>query len=92
MILRIFLIIIMMKNPNHSEKKRAPPPQYHLESSRGDVKDRFTAFQLQSYFGGRQLKDYTLLSKLGTGLSVVDNDQNIPTVSELVNCKRGKQR
>ena len=68
-----------------------PPPQYHLESSHGDVKDQLTAFQLQSYFGGRQLQDYTILSKLETGLSVVDNDQNIPTVGELVNRKIGKR-
>ena len=33
-----------------------------------------------------------MLSKLGTGLSVVDNDQDIPTVGELVNRKRGKRR
>ena len=74
------------------KEKRAPPPQYHLESSRGDVKDRLTSFQLQSYFGGRHLKDFSLLSKLGTGLSVVDDDQHIPTVGELVNRKRGKRR
>ena len=54
------------KSKQFEKQMRAPPPQYHLESSRDDVKDRLTAFQLQSYFGGRQLKDYTLLSKLGT--------------------------
>ena len=52
------------------KQKRAPPPHYYLESNRGNVKDRLTAFQLQSYFGGCQLRDYTLLSKLGTGFSV----------------------
>ena len=62
------------KSKPFEKQKCAPPPQYHLESSRGDVKDRLTAFQHQSYFGGRQLKGYTLLSKLGTRLSVVDND------------------
>ena len=62
------------------KEKRAQPPRYHLESSRGDVKDRLTSFQLQSYFGGRHLKDYSLLSKLGTGLTVVDDDQDIPTI------------
>ena len=31
------------------ERNRVPPPQYHLESSRGDVKDRLTSYQLQSY-------------------------------------------
>ena len=30
-----------------------PPPQYYLESSRGDKKDRLTRHTLQSYFGGR---------------------------------------
>ena len=45
------------KTKQFEKQKRAPPPQYHLESSQGDVKDRLTAFQLQSYFGGRQLKD-----------------------------------
>ena len=74
------------------KQKRAPPPQYHLESNGGDVKDRLIAFQLQFNFGGCQLRDYNLLSKLGTGLSVVDNDQDIPTVGELVNCKHGKRQ
>ena len=72
------------------KQDRAPPPQYHLESSRGDVKDRLTAYNLQTYFGGKQLKDFSLLSKLGTGLSVIDNDQDLTTIGELVNCKRGK--
>ena len=74
------------------KQQRAPPPQYHLESSRGDVKDRLTSYQLQSYFGGRHLKDFGLLSKLGTGVSVIDSDQDIPTIGELVNRKRGKRR
>ena len=39
-----------------------PPPQYHLESSRGNKKDRLTCHTLQSYFGGRQLKDYKMLT------------------------------
>ena len=46
------------KSDQFEKQKRAPPPQYHLESSRGNVKDRLTAFELQSYFGGRQLKDF----------------------------------
>ena len=50
-----------------------PPPQYHLESSQGDKDDWLTRHTLQSYFGGRKLKDYKILSKLGTGLSVIDN-------------------
>ena len=36
--------------------------------------------------------DYSLLSKLGTGLLVVDDDQEIPTIDELVNRKRRKHR
>ena len=74
------------------KEQRAPPPRYHLESSRGDVKDRLTSYQLQSYLGGRHLPDYSFLSSLGTGLTVVDNDHDIPTIGELVNRKRGKQR
>ena len=39
---------LMAGGPETSEQfekeKRAPPPQYHLESSRGDVKDRLTSF------------------------------------------------
>ena len=73
------------------KEKRAPPPQYHLESSRGNVKDRLTAYHLQSYFGGYHLKDFGLLSKVGTGVSVVDSDQDIPTIGELVNHKRGQR-
>ena len=60
---------LMAGGPEQTEQfekeKRAPPPQYHLESSRGDVKDRLTSYQLQSYFGGRHLTDIGLLSKLG---------------------------
>ena len=74
------------------KEQRVPPPRYHLESSRGDVKDRLTLFQLQLYFGGRHLSDYSLLSKLGTGLTVIDDDQEIPTIGELVNRKQGKRR
>lgn len=74
------------------QENEPPDKQFHLESSRGDVKDRLTAYQLQSYFGGRKMKDFCLLSKLGDGLSVVDNDDEIPTIGELVNRKRGKRR
>ena len=61
--------------------------QYHLESSCGTVKDRLSAYQLQSYFGGKKLKDFHVLSSLGDGLTVVDNDHDVPTVGELVNRK-----
>ena len=73
------------KSKPFEKQKHAPPPQYHLKSSHGDVKDQLTVLQLQSYFGGRQLKDFNLLSKLGTELSVVNNDQEILTIHVLVN-------
>ena len=38
------------------------------------------------------MPDYSLLSKLGTGLTVIDDDCDIPTIGELVNRKRGKRR
>ena len=76
------------KTEQFEKEKRAPPSQYHLESSRGDVKDQLTSYQLQSYFGDCHLKDFGLLSKLGTGLSVIDSDQDISTIGELVNQKR----
>ena len=69
-----------------------PPPQYRLESSRGDTKGRLTRHTLQFYFGGRQLKDYKILADLGTGLSVIDNKNEIPTVGSLVNHKHGKRK
>ena len=47
---------------------------------------------LQSYFAGRQLKDYKILAKLGTGLLVIDNKNEIPTVGSLVNHKQGKRK
>ena len=74
------------------KEKCAPPPRCHLESSRGDVKDRLTPFQLQLYFGGRHLPDYSLFSKLGDGLIVIKGDYDIPTIGELVNRKTGKRR
>ena len=39
------------KDQQFKKQHCVPPPQYHLESSRGDIKDCLTAFQLQSYFG-----------------------------------------
>ena len=33
-----------------------------------------------------------MLSKLGTGVFVIDSDQDIPTIGELVNRKRGKRQ
>ena len=74
------------------KESRASPPNYHLESSRGTVKDRLTAHQLKTYFGGKNLRDFSVLSSLGEGLTVVDNDHDVPTVGELVNRKRGKRR
>ena len=81
-------------NPNEPFQKedRAPPPQYHLESSRGDVKTRVTPFDLKSHFGGRKLHDFSLLSKLGTGLTIVNDNSDLISVGELVNRKRGKRK
>ena len=78
------------KTGQFKKEKRSPPPHYHLESSCGNAKDRLTSYQLQSYFWVLLLKEFGLLSKLGTGVSVVDSDQDIPTIGELVNQKRGK--
>ena len=38
------------------------------------------------------MKDNKILSKLGTGLSVIDNKDEIPTVGSLVNYKQGKRK
>ena len=62
------------------KEKRAPSSRYHLNSSRGNVKNCLTPFQLQSYFGGRHLPDYSVLSKLGEGLTVVNDYHDIPTI------------
>ena len=70
----------------------SPPPQYHLESSKGDVKEGITRYALQDYFGGRQLADFSVLSLLGTGLNVINNDNKVPSIDTLVNRKRGKQK
>ena len=82
-------------NPTTQEfgkQDRAPPPPYHLETSRGEMKERVTAYDLQTHFGGRQLKDFGLLSKLGTGIFVFAPSNDIPTVGELVNRQRGKRK
>lgn len=73
-----------------SKDKCSPPPLYHLESNRGNTKQQLTRYALQSMFGGRQLHNFSVLSQLGSGNKVIDNDHNVPTVGELVNCKRGK--
>ena len=72
------------------KKKCAPPPRYYLESCRGDINDCLTPFQLQLYFGGLHLPNYSLLFKLGNGLIATKGDHNIPTIRELVNRKIGK--
>ena len=71
---------------------RAPPPQYYLESSRGNAKHRVTSHQLRNQFGGRKIHDFALLSKLGTGISVIEEGTDILTVGELVNRKRGRRK
>jgi len=75
-----------------AKEQRAPPPQYHLESSRGETKERVTAYDLQTHFGGRKLQDFSLLSQLGTGISVINNINDVPTIGELVNRKRGQRK
>ena len=54
--------------------------------------DQLTRHTLQSYFDGQQLKDYKILSELGTGMSMIDNKNEIPTVGSFVNHKRGKHK
>ena len=73
------------------KEQRVPPLRYHLGPSRGDVNNRLTSYQLQSYFRVRHFTDFSLLSKLGTGLTVIDDDQDILTIGELVNRKLGKR-
>lgn len=68
------------------------PAQYHLESSCGTVKDRLSVYQLKLYFGGKKLKYFCVLSSLRDGLTIVDNNHNVPIVSELVNPKQGKHQ
>ena len=68
---------------------RDPLPQYHLESSSGQVKYPVTPHQLKSQFGGHKFHNFGLLSQLGTGISLVhDGSDKILTVGELVNWKR----
>ena len=51
-----------------------------------------TRHTLQFFFCGRELKGYKILSKLGTGLSVIDNKNEIPIVGSLVYYKQGKHK
>ena len=48
------------KTATFAKAGRAPPPQCHLESSRGKVKDRVAAHELKSNFRGRKIKDFGL--------------------------------
>ena len=82
----------MDNDATFEKEERSPPPQYHLESSRGETIDRLNRYTLQSYFGGREMKDFNLLSKLGTGIKVIDNNNDIPSIGKLVNKKRGKRK
>ena len=50
------------KTEQFEKEKCAPPQQYHLESSCGNVKGCLTSYQLQLYFGSCHLKDFGLLS------------------------------
>ena len=71
---------------------RATPAQYHLESSCGTVSRGFLFINYNPTLVERNLKILCVLSSLGDGLIVVDNDHNVPTVGELVNHKHGKHQ
>ena len=66
-----------------------PSPSSFVESSKGKQKDRLSRHTLRSLFGGRALKDYKILTQLGTGLHVTDNDDTVPSIGQLTNIRRG---
>ena len=66
------------------------PPQFTPESARSK-KERYTTHELQTLFGGREIKDYGILTKLGTGITVANLEDNVPSVGKLVNRKRGRR-
>lgn len=76
-------------NDSHSKpfkkEQQVPPPQYHLECSSDKVKHRVTSYNLKSQFSGRKIYDFALLSKFGTGISVINEGSDLLTVGELVN-------
>ena len=61
------------KDKQFIKDNRLPSPQYHLESSQGKVKNHVTALILQTHFDDQKLKDFSLSSKLKTGISIVNN-------------------
>ena len=64
-----------------------------MESSHGDMKARITVYDLQIYFGNRQLiKDFGLLSQLGKIISIIEPTNGIPTVGKLVNQKYSEHK
>ena len=75
----------------HTKKgTNAPlPPNYSsVESARGAVPDRYSRYELETLFGGRQLKDYGVLAGLRDGIKMNNNNKDLLTIGRLVNIKR----
>ena len=69
------------------------PPNYStVESARGVAPERYSRYELETMFGGRQLKDYGVLTGLGDGIKMNNTSKELLTIGRLVNIKRGRSR
>ena len=66
---------------------QAPPPQYHLKYSSGEVKHCVASFDLKSQFNGLKIHDFNLGLKLGTSVSITKDTTETLSIGELVNWK-----
>ena len=69
------------------------PPNYSVvESAKGSSPDRYSRYELETLFGGRRLRDYSVLSQLGTGIRINNTSDTMHSVGSLVNIHRGRRR
>ena len=79
--------------PNRLPTDAPSTPNYStVESAKGASPDRYSRYELETLFGGRQLKDYSVLGGLGDGLKLCNTNAEVLTIGRLVNIKRGRRR
>ena len=74
------------------DTRNVPPPTQFVPDSATKAVVKYTRYELETFFGGRQLSDYKVLSDLGSGIHVLNNQNDVQTVGKLVNRRRGKRR
>ena len=73
-----------------TQAHHTPPTQTVMDSAASDAPHKRSRHKVENLFSGRQLKDCTLLSKLGKSMQVTSSEDDIPSVGKLVNRRQGR--